>query len=139
MCAKYSVLHDNVTGTLMEALANIHPEEDSSLIDRILKVVDNSTKALFAVEEQLSVYRIFKSIEDYDSNQKSDAEIKLMYIQWMSIKHTNNESIRAFTERVQTNAAQFDGTDYNFNSKALAIRLRKRLGSDSHSINKMVD
>ena len=123
----------------MEALANNHPEEESSLSERFLKVMDASTKSLFTLEEQLSGYRIFKFIEDSDSTQKSDAEIKLLYIQWMSIKRTNNDSIRAFAARVQTHAAQFDGTEYEVKYKALARRWRKGLGSYFQSINTMVD
>ena len=57
----------------------------------------------------------------------------------MSIKRTNNDSIRAFLARVQIYAAQFDVTDYEVNSKAIACRWRKGLGSDFQSINKMVD
>ena len=112
VCARYSILHDNVTGTLTEALENIHPGYESSLSDIFLKLVDASTKAIFTVEEQLSGYRIFKSIEDSASTQKSDADINLLYIQWMSIKRTNNKSTRAFASLVHTYAAQFDGTNY---------------------------
>ena len=54
VCSSYSVLHNNVTGTLTGALANIHPEEDSSLSEIFLKVMDAITEALFTVEEQLS-------------------------------------------------------------------------------------
>ena len=136
---EYRVLHDNVTVNLMEALATVHPEEDSSLSDRFLKFMDASTKSLFVAVEKLSGYRIFKSIEDFASTQKSDAEIKLLYIQWISIKRTTAESIRAFATRVQTDAAQFDGTDYEVNSKALVRRWRKGLGSDLRPIKKMVD
>ena len=101
--------------------------------------MDASNKYLFTVDEQLSGYRIFKSIEDSASTQKSDAELELLYIQWMSIKRTNNDSIWAFTARVQTDAAKFYGTDYEVKSKALARRWRKGLGSDFQSINNMVD
>ena len=62
MCPRYIVLHDGVTGTLTEALATVHPEEDLSLCDRFLEVMDTSTKSLFTVEEQISGYRIFNSI-----------------------------------------------------------------------------
>ena len=78
VCPSYIVLHDDVTSTLAEALVTVHREEDSSLSDRFLKVMDASTKALFAVKEQLSGYRIFKSIEYSASTQKSDAEIDMM-------------------------------------------------------------
>ena len=81
MCSRYSILHDNVTVTLTEALVNTHPEEDSSLSDRLPKAMDASTKVIFTVEEQLSGYRIFKSIEDPTSTQKSDTELNLLYIQ----------------------------------------------------------
>ena len=101
--------------------------------------MDASTKALFNVEEHLSGYRIFKSIEESAHTQKYDADIELLYIQWMSIKRTNNESIRAFAVRVQTDAAQFDGTDYEVKSKSLASRWSKGLSYNFHSINKMVD
>ena len=57
----------------------------------------------------------------------------------MPIKRTNNASIRAFAERVQKDAAQFDGTDYEVKSKDLTRRWRKWIGSDFQSINKMVD
>ena len=67
--------------------------------------MDVSTKSLFTVEDHCSGYRIFKSIEDSASTQKSDAEINLLYIQWISIKRTNNKSIRDFVARVQTDAA----------------------------------
>ena len=139
MCARYSILHNNVTGTLTEALANTHPEEDSSLSERLIKAMDASTKYLFTVEEQLSGYRIFKSIEDSDSTQKYDTELKLLYIQWMSIKRSNNNTIRAFAARVQTYAAQIDGTNYKVKFKALARRCTKGLGSSFKSINKMVN
>ena len=139
MCARYSVLRGDVTGTLTEALANIHPEEDSSLSDIFPKVMDASTKSLFTVYEKLSGYHIFKSIEDSASAQKPDADIKLLCIQLMSIKCNNNESIRAFAARVQTDASLFDGTDYEVKPKALACRWHKGLGSDFQSINKMVD
>ena len=72
MCPRYRVLHDNVASTLTDALPNVHPEEDSPLSDRFLKVTEASTKALFTVEEQLSGYRIFKSIEDYAPTKKND-------------------------------------------------------------------
>ena len=98
-----------------------------------------STKAPFTVEEKLNGYQIFKSIEDSASTQKYDTEIDLLYIQWMSIKRTTTKSIRAFATRVQTDAAQFYGTDYKVKSKALARRWRKGLGSDFQSISKMVD
>ena len=62
-----------------------------------------------------------------------------MYIQWMSIKRTNSESIRAFAARVQIDAAQFDGTGYEINSKYLSRRWHKGIGSNFQSINKMVD
>ena len=78
VCARYRVLHENVNGTLTEALATIHPEEDSSLSDRFLKVMDSSTKDLFTIEEKISGYRIFKSIEDSSSTQKYYAEIELL-------------------------------------------------------------
>ena len=139
MCARNSVLHDDVIGTLTEALANTHPGEYSSLSDRFLKVVDVSTKYLFTVEEQLSGYRIFKSIEDSASTQKSDADLELLYIQWMSIERNTNEFIREFMARVQTDAAQFYGTDYEVKYKALARRWRKGLGSDFQSIDNMAD
>ena len=139
MYARYRVLHGDVTGTLTEALSNIHLEEDLSLSDRFLKVMDASTKALFTVEEQLSGYHIFKFIEYSASTQKYDLDIDLLYIQWMYIKCTTNESIRPFAARVQAYSAQFDVTDYELNSKYLARRWRKGLGSDFQSINKMVD
>ena len=101
--------------------------------------MDASTKALFTVKENIGVYHIFKSIEYSASTQKSYAELKLLYIQCMSIKLNNNESIRAFVERLQTYTAQFDGTDYEVKPKSLAHRWHKGLGSDFHSINKMVD
>ena len=107
----YRVLHDDVTSTLTESLANFHKEEDSSLSDRFIKVVDASTKSPFAVEDQLSRYRVFKYIEDSASTQKYDAEIELLYIQGISIKRTTTKSIRAFVARVQNNDAQFYGTD----------------------------
>ena len=47
--ARYSVLHNDVTGTLTESLANNHPEEDLSLSDIFLKAMDASTKFLFTV------------------------------------------------------------------------------------------
>ena len=130
MCVRYRVLQDDVNGTLTKVLATIHPEENSSLSDRFLKVMDNSTKSLFTIEEQLSGYHILKSIEDSTSTQNCDAEIDLPYIQWMSIKRTTTKSIIAFATRVQMDAAQFDGTDYKVNYKALARRWRKGLGSD---------
>ena len=136
LCPRYRVLHDNVPGTLTEALVTFHPEEDSSLSDRFLKVMDTSTKALFTVEEQISGYHIFKSSEDSASTQKSDAEIDLMYIQWMYIKRTTTKSIRDFAARVQTEVTQFDGTDYEVKSKSLARRWRKGLGSDFQSQKK---
>ena len=114
----------------------IHLEEVLSLSDRFLKVMDSSTKSLFPVEDQLSGYRIFKSIEDSDSTQKSDSEIKLLYNQWMSIKCSKNMRIRSFAALVQTNAAQFDGTDYEVKSKALTYKWRKGFGSDFQSIKK---
>ena len=49
MCVRYSVLHNDANGTLTEALANIHTEEDPSLSDIFLKSMDASTKALFVV------------------------------------------------------------------------------------------
>ena len=76
----YRVLRDNVTGTHTEALATVHLDESSSLSDIFLKVMDASAKSILAVEEQLSGYRIFKSIEDSASTPNSDAEIELMYI-----------------------------------------------------------
>ena len=139
MCARYRVFHDDVNGTLTEALATVHPEEDSSLSDIFFKVMDANTKPLFTVEEKLSGYLIFNSIEDSTSTEKSDAEIELLYIQWMSIKRTTTDSIKAFAARVQTDAAQFDGTDYEVKSKYLSRRWRKGLGSDLQSINKIVD
>ena len=57
----------------------------------------------------------------------------------MSTKRNNNKSIRAFTARVQTDAAQFDGTDYEVKSKALTRRWSKGLCSGFQSIKKMVD
>ena len=57
----------------------------------------------------------------------------------MYIKRTTTKSIRAFATRVQTEAAQFDGTYYNVNYKPLLRRRRKGLGCDLHSINTMVD
>ena len=75
------VLHDDDTCTLTKALANTHPEENFSLSDKLIKAMNASTKALFTIEEQLSGYRIFKSIEDYASTQKYDADIELLYIQ----------------------------------------------------------
>ena len=139
MCARYSVLHDDATGTLTEELSNIHPEEDSSLSDIFLKAMEASTRALFTSGEHLSGYRIFKSIEDSASTQKYDADLELLYIQWMSIKRNNNNSIRAFVARVQIDAAQFDDTDYEVKPKYLARRWCKGLGSDFQPINKMVD
>ena len=59
-----------------------------------------STKSPFTVEEKLNGYQIFKSIEDSASTQKYDTELKLLYIQWMSIKRSNNNTIRAFAARV---------------------------------------
>ena len=50
VCAGYIVLHDNVTVTLTEALSTIHPEEDYSLSDRFIKVMDTSTKSLFTID-----------------------------------------------------------------------------------------
>ena len=79
------------------------------------------------------------SIKDSAPTQKSDAEIDMMYIQWMSIKRTTTNSIRAFASRVQTDAAQFDGADYRVKSKPLARRWRKGFGSDFQSIKKTVD
>ena len=90
MCVKYIILNNDVTGTLTEALANNHPEENLSLSDRFLKAMDASIKSVFAIEEQISGYLIFKSIEDSAPPKKSDADIKLLYIQWMCIKRTNN-------------------------------------------------
>ena len=58
--------------------------------------MDTSTKSLFTVEENLSGYRILKYIEDSTSTQKSDSELDMLYIQWISIKRNINESIRAF-------------------------------------------
>ena len=58
--------------------------------------MDASTKSLFTVEENLSGYRILKYIEDSTSTQKSDSELDMLYIQWISIKRNINESIRAF-------------------------------------------
>ena len=139
MCARYWVFHDNVTGTLPEALANTHLEEDLSQSDRFLKAMESSIKSIFTVEEHLSGYLIFNSIEDSASTQKYDAELELLYIQWISIKRTNNKSIRAFAARVQTDAVQFDGTDYEVKPKALAHSWRKGIGSDFQSINNMVD
>ena len=101
--------------------------------------MDSSTKTLFTIEEQLSGYLIFYSIEDSASAQKSDWELDLLYIQWMSINRNNNESIRAFAVRVQIDAAKFDGTDYEVKPKALAHSWRKGIGSDFQSINNMVD
>ena len=121
MCPRYRVLHGSVTGTLTETLATVHPEEGSSLSDIFLKVMDTSTKALFAVEEQLSGYHIYNSIEYSASTQKFYAYIELLYIQWMSIKRTTTNSIRAFAARVQTEAEQFDGTDYKVKSKPLPV------------------
>ena len=43
--------------------------------------MDASTKYIFTVEENLSGYHILKSIEESASTQKSDAEIKFLYIQ----------------------------------------------------------
>ena len=57
----------------------------------------------------------------------------------MSIKRSNNNTIRAFAARVQTYAAQIDGTNYEVKSKALARRCTKGLGSSFKSINKMVN
>ena len=57
----------------------------------------------------------------------------------MSIKCNNNDSIRGFAASVQTDAAQFYGTDYKVKSKDVARRWRKGLGSDFQSINKIVD
>ena len=81
MCDRYIVLHDNVTSTLTEALATIHQKEESSSSDRLLKGMDTSTKALFAIDEQLSGYHIFKFIEDSASTQKYDTDIELLYNQ----------------------------------------------------------
>ena len=92
--------------------------------------MDASTESLFTIDDQLIGYPIFKWIEDSASTQKSDAEIDLMYIQWMSIKQTNNESIRAFAARVQKYAAQFYGTDYEVNPQSLARRWHKGIGYD---------
>ena len=78
----------------------------------------------------------FSSILSPPSTQKYDAEIDLMFIQWMSIKRTTTESIISFAERVHTDAAQFDGTNYEFKSKDLACRWRKGLGSDFQTIKK---
>ena len=57
----------------------------------------------------------------------------------MSIKRTNNKSIRYFAAHVQTDAEKFDGTDYEFKSKSLARRWRKIIGSNFQSINNMVN
>ena len=73
--------------------------------------MDASTKALFNVEEHLSGYRIFKSIEESAHTQKYDADIELLYIYCMSIKRTTTDSTRAFASRVQMDAAQFYVTD----------------------------
>ena len=110
----------------MYALVNIHPEEDFSLSDIFIKVTETSIKALFNLDEELSGYQIFKSIEDSASTQKSDAEIEMLYIQWTPINRTNNDSIRAFVERVQTDPAQFDGTNNKSKFKDLSIRWRRR-------------
>ena len=139
MCALYSALNGNATDTITEALANAHPEEKLSLSDRFLKAMDASTKALFTEEEQLSGYYIFKSIEDSNSTQKSDADIELLYIQYTSIKRNINNSTRAFTAHIKTDAAKFYRTEYEVNPKSLARMRRKGIGSDFHSINKMVD
>ena len=76
MCARYILLNYDVTITLTEALENIHPEEELSLSDIFLKVMDTSSKAHFDVEEQLNKYDIFKSIEESVLTQTTDAEIK---------------------------------------------------------------
>ena len=130
MCDRYIVLHDYVTSTLTEALATIHQKEESSSSDRLLKGMDTSTKALFAIDEQLSGYHIFKFIEDSASTQKYDTDIELLYNQWTSIKRTTTNSIREFAAHVQTDDAKFDGTEYKVNSKSLSCRWRKGLGSD---------
>ena len=57
----------------------------------------------------------------------------------MSIKRNINKSIRAFTERVQTHAAQFDENDYEVNPKSLSRWWRKCLGSNFHTTNKIVN
>ena len=139
MCARYSVLHDDITGTLTEALENTHSEEDLSLSDKFLKATEISTKALLTVEEQLSGYHIFKYIEDSASTKKSDSELELLYILWIPIKSNRNESIRAYEARAQTFSAQFDSTDYEVNPKSLVCRWCKVIGYDFQSINKMVD
>ena len=122
VCSRYSILHEDATGTLTEELANNHPEEYLSLNDRFLKTMYASTKPLFTVEDQLNGYRIFKSIEDSASNQKSDAELEFLCIEWMSIKRNSNKYIIAFAEQVQTDAAKFDSTEYEVKSKPLARR-----------------
>ena len=53
--------------------------------------MDEITKALFTVDEQISGYRIFKLTEDSASTQKYDAELELLYIRWMSIKCNSND------------------------------------------------
>ena len=99
--------------------------------------MDASNKAVFTIKEQINTYRIFKSIDYSDSTQKYDAEIDLLYIQWMYIKRTTNDSIRGFASRVQIDAAQFYGTDYKVNPKALTRRWRKGFGYDFQASNKM--
>ena len=63
VCSNYIILHNNATGTLMESLVNIHPEENSSLSERFIKATDSGTKTVFTVDEQLIGYHIFKLID----------------------------------------------------------------------------
>ena len=81
VCARYSVRHDDATGTLTEALLNIHPEEDSPLSDIFLKNMYTKIRSLLTVEEKISGYQIFKLIDESASIKKSDADIKILYTQ----------------------------------------------------------
>ena len=115
---------------------NIHPEEDSPLSDIFLKNMYAKIRSLLTVEEKISGYRIFKLIDDSASIKKSDADIKILYTEWMSMRRNRNESSRAFAAHIQTEAENFDDTDYEVKPKDLTRKWCKGLGSNFQSIKK---
>eukprot|EP00957_Ditylum_brightwellii_P154279 11740870-Ditylum_brightwellii.AAC.2 len=90
-----------------------HPEEDLLLGNKILKVLDSTTKDLLTTEDMNSGCKLFNAIQTIATTMHTQQEIDKLQQKWHALKQKPQESFQDYATRAKKLAEEFDNTSIN--------------------------